>query len=320
MRQWSAAALDSICLNARAGTFALGLIFAVLINSQAANAATSAPGVAGDLPAAITYKFEFTGWDGPSIDVFLYKPEVAEEDLQALFIMHGNRRNAESYLNSWIEQADEYGFVLVAPEFPRSKFDGSRTYNQGNVYRERGRNNYGRIKEKNWTFSAIEPLFDEVKQRVDIDVETYSIFGHSAGAQFVHRFVYFKPDARYETAIAANAGWYTLPSVVAKWPYGLGDTFLDAEDVKVALGKNLIVLLGTADTDTTSSSLRKTDEANAQGPHRLARGKSFFDVGRKTAKIYDAPFGWRIYAAPEVAHSNRDIAPFAAALLTTGAQ
>ena len=261
------------------------------------------------------HSFEFSDWGGPAINVHTYKPEIANKNSQILFIMHGNSRDPERYVDNWVKQSDEYGFLLVAPEFSRKDFSSSRNYNLGNVYRKNGRNNYGRIKEDRWTFSTIEPLFDEIKRRTGSEAETYNIFGHSAGGQFVHRFVYFKPTARYEVAIAANAGWYTLPSILAKWPYGLGDTFLDEDDLKMALGKNLVILLGTADTDIKSSSLRKTDEANAQGPHRFARGKTFFDVGRRTAKIYDIPFRWRIYAAPDVAHSNENIAPFAAPLV-----
>lgn len=266
------------------------------------------------------HRFQFSGWAGPKINVWTYRPEQADQNTPIVFVMHGTNRDADRYRNEWVRHADRHNFIVVAPEFSRRKFPNSRSYNLGGVYREGGRGNRGRIKEERWTFSAIEPLFDEVKQRTRSVANEYYIYGHSAGSQFVHRFVYFKPNARFKLAVAANAGWYTLPSVVAEYPYGLGKSFLGEEHVRAALSKDMIVLLGTDDINTESSSLRRNAQANAQGPHRLARGKTFHEAGRLTAEIYEIPFNWRLEYAPEVGHSNRGMAEFAAPLIAEAAQ
>ena len=49
----------------------------------------------------------------------------------------------------------------------------------------------------------------------------YALYGHSAGGQFVHRYVAFADAPRMESAVAANSGWYTMPDDGA-FPYGWG--------------------------------------------------------------------------------------------------
>ncbi|MFT6583203.1 MAG: hypothetical protein ACJAU6_003656 [Alphaproteobacteria bacterium] len=109
--------------------------------------------------------------------------------------------------------------------------------------------------------------------------KSYAMYGHSAGAQFVHRFIYFTPDARLTRAVAANAGWYTMPGFDIAYPYGLGGAGLSPANLHRALSARLVVLLGMRDTDTSHRHLRRTEGANAQGPHRFARGQSFSPQG-----------------------------------------
>ena len=45
--------------------------------------------------------------------------------------------------------------------------------------------------------------FVTVKAATGNRSERYHLYGHSAGAQFVHRFLYFMPDARVAKAVAA---------------------------------------------------------------------------------------------------------------------
>ena len=75
--------------------------------------------------------------------------------------------------------------------------------------------------ENEWSFSIIEPLFDSVKSSLSLESEKYNLFGFSAGAQFVHRFIQFKPDARFDKVVAGAAGWYTVPDNSIPFPYGI---------------------------------------------------------------------------------------------------
>jgi poly(3-hydroxybutyrate) depolymerase len=270
---------------------------------------------AQELPAEhhvdLTGCFVFTAWDGPALPVFYQLPDQITATTPVVFVMHGVNRDADRYRDEWAALARRYGFIAVVPQFASADFPGSLGYNTGYFTEENGTSRPRGL----WSFSAIEPLFDDARRRFGTRVTRYSIYGHSAGAQFVHRFVLFMSEARIERAVAANAGWYTMPDRAIGFPYGLADTPVTAEDLNAALAKPLTVLLGTADTDRSDTDLRKTPEADAQGPHRYARGQSFFARGQAAATASDVPFGWQLERVPGIAHSNAGMAQAAAALI-----
>ena len=95
-----------------------------------------------------------------------------------------------------------------------------------------------------WSYSAIEPLFQDAIRRYGMVTTGYSLYGHSAGSQFVHRFLFHVPDAHVVRAVAANAGWYTMPDLQVEWPYGLRGSRVDSDKLASALNTPLTVLLG----------------------------------------------------------------------------
>jgi hypothetical protein len=71
----------------------------------------------------------------------------------------------------------------------------------------------GRIQQKStWAFTAIERLFDAVREALALRRNDYDIVGFSGGGQFVHRLVLFLPEARFHRAVAASPGRYVFPS------------------------------------------------------------------------------------------------------------
>ena len=270
-------------------------------------------GLAGPAAAAPEPRgqFVFTGWQGPPLPVWYQLPDSAGPDTPVVVVMHGVNRDADRYRDEWAPLARQYGFILMVPEFSRADFPGSLGYNTGYFAAADGTPRPRAL----WSFAAIEPLFDDVRARFGTRAARYTLYGHSAGAQFVHRFVMFMPEARIEQAIAANAGWYTMPDAATGFPYGLGGAPVPPGALAAALGQPLTVLLGTADTDTADPDLRTTPEANRQGPHRFARGQSFFAAGRAAAERAGVPFGWRMEFVPGVGHSNGRMAGAAARLI-----
>jgi len=243
--------------------------------------------------------------------VHLTRPAGLTADRPIVFVMHGVRRNASEYRDQWHELAKEHKFLLVVPEFSDRLFPGAEAYNLGNVFDASGKPQ----PKAAWSFSAIEPIFDEVRRRFRMTATGYALYGHSAGAQFVHRFLFHVPTARVTRVVAANAGWYTMPVFNTDWPYGLRNSVVKSADLAAALQLPVTILLGEQDIDPQHKSLNRSPEALMQGPHRFARGQTFFDSAADASARLGVPFGWQLLTVPDADHDNSLMAPAAVPLL-----
>jgi poly(3-hydroxybutyrate) depolymerase len=248
---------------------------------------------------------------GRTITVWYHRPAGLAADAPVVFVMHGIKRNGHDYLNDWAPYSERDHFLLVVPEFSAKEFPGDEGYIYGNTVDPAGKP----VPREKWSFSVIEPAFDAVRAQLGSTAGKYCIFGHSAGAQFVQRLVYFVPNARIERAVAGNAGWYMMPDLRARFPYGLAGTPVTATDLQHAFSVPLTILLGTADTNPNDRVLRKSAEAEAQGPYRFARGRYFFAHATDAAAALHADFRWSLAEAPGIGHSDSGMAPFGVAAL-----
>lgn len=245
------------------------------------------------------------------INVRYYLPDGFTEHTPIVFVMHGASRAGPRYTDDWVPEAERYGFLLLVPEFSADRYPGSAWYNLGHMFDESGEP----VDPSHWTYTAVEHLFEHVKRITGSAETTFRIYGHSAGGQFVHRFLMFRPGAPVGRAVAANSGWYTMPVDTIDFPYGLRNSGIATSDLSAVLARPVIVLLGDRDIDSTQSNLRRTPEANAQGPHRFARGHSFWRALNETAADIGVPLAWRIDTVPGANHSDALMAPEAARLL-----
>ena len=111
-------------------------------------------------------------------------------------------------------------------------------------------------------------------------------------------------------------GWCTMPRFDVAFPYGLRGSPVTPASLKVVLRRNVVLLLGSEDTDPNHEELRKMPEAMAQGPNRVVRGKTFFRELQKRAAELRTPFGWRIMMVPGAAHEPSKMSPSAATVLS----
>ena len=256
--------------------------------------------------------FEFEDWSGPAVPVQVFVPEGADRDTRIVIVMHGASRDLPLYFADWRAAAVEQGFIVAVPYFSKEDFRGSARYNLGHVFDPETREPRS---PHTWTFAAIEPLFDALVERLGGRQTDYTLFGHSAGSQFVHRFLYYVTDARVSRAIVANAGWYTMPDFGVAYPYGLAGSGVPESVLAGYFGRDIVVLLGDADTVREDEDLRKTPEAELQGRHRFDRGHTFFRVARARAAELGVDFRWRLQVVPGATHSNAEMTPAAALLV-----
>ena len=255
--------------------------------------------------AAGSSQIVFSDWSGPKLPVFVHRPQTAGANSRIVFVMHGVQRDGDRYRDEWRDLAEKHDLIVVVPTFGRNDFPTTASYNLGNMVNEKGRKN---LKAK-WSFTAIEPLFDDIVCRVSGNQRGYALYGHSAGGQFVHRYVAFAEAPRMEAAVAANSGWYTMPDDGA-FPYGWGGDTAGLVSGEKAFQRPLTILLGTEDIDRNDPNLRVNEQADKQGLTRFERGHGFLAAARlRAGKV--TPLGWKIAYAPGVGHDNGRMASFA---------
>jgi len=293
----------------------------LLMMAPWALAGTSGPLASG----AGQYQYDDPATDKP-VTVYYYKPAAYTAHTPVVFVLHGLRRNAAEYRDSWAGYAEQNNLMVLVPLFSRDPYRGAAGYNLGNVFHPtnsleaRGRALPEQLNPRSlWAFSLIERLFTDFEtQRDNNDSPRYFLYGHGAGAQFAHRFALFMPDARVEQIIVANSGWYTMPNETIEWPYGIGGvSIVDPALLDAFYGQHMLLLSGGADTATRNTVMRQNVHTDAQGPHRLARAKHYFAVGQDNAAARGVAFNWQQWTVPGVGHSDTQMAPFAARYIAT---
>lgn len=243
------------------------------------------------------------------VKVHYYIPAKGDRaTMPVLFVLPGQERNAADYLASWRQAADRRHFMVFALEFPADAYSSSQ-YIEGGMF-----SGGSLVAPEKRTFAVIEPLFDYIRQCVGSRVDSYDLWGHSAGAQFVHRFVTFTPGIRVNRAVCANAGWYTLPDPGVTYPYGLKGSGSDDEaTLRRLFATELIVQLGTADTGRDG--LNTTAGAEAQGRNRFERGNFYFNTAEATASAHGITLCWMRREVPGVGHDQARMAADAATMM-----
>lgn len=263
--------------------------------------------------------FEFTDYAplaAKPVKVYFNIPVATNENTPIVFLFHGDDRNASQYRDALISKSETYNFILIAPEFSEEYYPTGDQYNLGNVFIDGDNPSTTTLNPENvWTFSIIEPLFDFVKQTMLNTTTNYHIIGHSAGGQFAHRFVFFKPNARFGSVVASASGWYTIPDVSVDFPYGYKKSPLLNQSLPLLFTKKLHIQIGSNDNDPNSAGLRHNEQADAQGLNRLSRAYYFFNFANDYAIENNYNFQWQITTAQGLNHNYVPAVNYAADLI-----
>lgn len=150
-------------------------------------------------------------------DYQLYLPKTPATNI--LVVAHGmlgkNQQaaaQAKSYAERWIPHAEQHGLIIIAPVFDDERF-GNLSQGYGGY-----RNLFGKYIGAD---EFVHQLVAQYRSQTRSDSSQFYLYGHSAGGQFVARYVVTHPQ-RVIKAVISAAGRYSYPDDTVPWPYGAG--------------------------------------------------------------------------------------------------
>jgi poly(3-hydroxybutyrate) depolymerase len=229
------------------------------------------------------------------IRVYTYRPRACDSACPMWIVLPGTSRNASGLRDAWVDLADRYKFLVVAPEFAQKEWPRAAAYNLGGVA--------DNDNPEKWAYAAVDHLFEEMRD----GQADYRIFGHSAGGQFVHRMLLMRPQSKASIYVAGNPGWYALPEwrkekTETAYPYSLVGSKSGEAQVRQALGKRLIVMVGEKDSDPDDEQLNNSEGAKKQGANRVERGENFMKAANRAAGDLGVKLAWEYVEVPVTAH------------------
>ncbi|MBB5572097.1 MULTISPECIES: hypothetical protein [Rhizobium] len=240
-----------------------------------------------------------------SMRIFYFRPKTSVPNPRFVIALHGLDRAASDFRDVLAKQADQHGMIVLVPEFDSDAFPDFYAYNYGNVRLAPPRKIV--LAREHWTFGIIDRLFQYVRSGLNSSRSTFGMFGNSAGSQFVLRYLALNQATAVDQAIASNCGIYMLPDLKRDYPSGMGGLDLDESFLRRYFGRRLTILLGEADADSTAFDLPRTEEAMAQGPHRLARGLWHYELCKQISSELDQALAWKLEIVPGAGHVDQKI-------------
>lgn len=270
-----------------------------------------------------------------NIKVYYHQPKNYRENSKVLIVLPGAGRNGDSYRDAWIEAAEKYSILVLSPMYAEQDYSFEEYHLGGLIQAANVRESIQFIEGTNiakldeaifsftinnnpsdWLFNDLDRLFNLVTSQIATTQTQYDIFGHSAGGQILHRFPIFYPNSKAKRIIAANAGFYTLPNLEDKLPFGIKNTPINPEDLELSFAKKLTILIGELDNEQErGGTLLRSLSADKQGLSRLARGQFFYQYSQQLATKIDAHYNWTIKIVPNVGHDHKEMGKAAAKLL-----
>lgn len=261
---------------------------------------------------------------------------------RAVIVIHGNGRTADNYFNRMVKAADmSVAFpqtLVVAPHFtididalirPEREvyWRASNHWKRGNLSK--------RVHNKRISsFAVIDEMLSRLTNRTLFpNLKKIVIAGHSAGGQFLQRYVAGHPDIegandipiRY---IIANPGRYfylneyrptsdfsgefAIPRDIGdcdynRYEFGMErrNRYMNQVSAKTLIERfrrrDIVLLLGLKDNNPNHRSLSTKCGAELQGRHRLERGLMF----KAHIDRFFSPHKTRVVLVPKAGHSSR---------------
>lgn len=233
------------------------------------------------------------------LQVFTYRPPNWKPEAGLLMVFHGLNRNADNYRDSAVPISDQLGLLAAAPLFDTQRFP-TDAYQHGGIVKKK-------IPQppESWTYTQIPSLVDQIQRKAEHSQMPVYYIGHSAGGQFLVRLAAFGDTKNIRRIVAANPGSHLFPTRDFPFPYGFGglpESLSSDAAIQKYLTAPLTLFLGAA--DVLSENLDVSQTAMKQGPTRIARGRTCFEMAKELAAKKGWPFHWRKVEAEGVGHSS----------------
>ncbi|MGI9147239.1 MAG: alpha/beta fold hydrolase [Chloroflexota bacterium] len=187
--------------------------------------------------------------------------------LQVLLALHGMGGNGEDFSRDLVEQADHYGWLLLAPTIDYGDWTNPDVV----------------AGEEPVLIRALADYLDQLPQMTGLSLRhLVLVLGHSRGAQLAHRFAEFRPD-RVLAVAALSAGTYTLPQSAGpnggmSFPFGVKDlaTYTGQSFDSTQFGA-IPFWIGVGGLDTNPADLPRQWDTY-EGTTRVQRAQAFEDA------------------------------------------
>lgn len=271
--------------------------------------------VLGELRGEHTFTYnQYAPFADRPVDVHYYIPSKGNiRQMPIVLVFEGGDRGYRYLLDSWKEEAEQKGFMLFIPHFdieayPLADYQEAGVMNTTHTIA----NDPDKI-----TPVLVDKLFEHIRQLTGSMRKGYLMYGHSAGGQFVQRFMLFHDSPYVEKAVIGSPGWYTFPDSVRAFPYGTaGVPYISQERIRKYLSKPVVLQLALGDT-VREFFLRKAPEAERQGRNRLERGRNFWTYIHRLAASCGWECSWHKIEEPGIGHDALLMGKQAVPLLTT---
>jgi pimeloyl-ACP methyl ester carboxylesterase len=232
------------------GVLLAALAVAVAVISSASAPVMAAPGANTAVPGT------------PIRAMFIRMPQqgtVPGKPVQVLMALHGMGGNGEAFAADLLEQADRYGWMIVAPTIEFGDWTRPDVVAQ----------------EEPVLIAALSDYVDQLETLTGMPVRRQVLLlGHSRGAQLAHRFAEFRPD-RVLAVAALSAGTYTLPNFALRFPYGVNDlAAYSGNSFDTQRLGTVQFFVGVGAQDTNPADIPRQWDA-FEGNTRLQRAQSF---------------------------------------------
>lgn len=262
------------------------------------------------LAALETKNTTFAVWNNSDVELFYTLPEEINNQTQVLFIVHGGARDSEKYLDIWKKFTEHKNIILVAPEFKRADYEDYEYLNISDDYGVLNKNLNEHL------HNSLSIFFSFFKSKYNLEIDTYKLYGHSGGAQFVHRLLLFSDYDNVSSAVIAGARSYTFLNN-ENYPYGLKESnHLSDKKIKRYLSQRVTFLIGNQDIKKFESSKKNNIQGKAmQGNNRFEVGINYFNNLITVSERQKIPLRWKFQIAKGVAHDNEKMSLLASKIL-----